>query len=79
MSESFEYRLDPSQMQPYDESRMIVTGTLHITGKGSGATVAEPFVHLLTRKDGLMWRLEFLSGAEEVDKLAGSTGEPTTS
>jgi ketosteroid isomerase-like protein len=72
MEEAFdEWQLDLQELEEVSPSRMLGVGTIHLRGRGSGATVDQPCAWLLDHVDGKLTRFEaFLNRVEEARAIA---------
>ena len=58
-------------MTELDDGRVMVLGTLHLRGRGSGAELDQPMGWLFTFREGRILRYEVFGGHEECRHAAG--------
>jgi ketosteroid isomerase-like protein len=51
-----EWRVEVHEIVPGPDGRVAIVMSMHVRGKGSGATLSERTDHVWTLKDGLLWR-----------------------
>jgi ketosteroid isomerase-like protein len=74
MNEVFdEWRLEMREVEEFAPGRVLVVGSAHLRGRGSGATVDQPCAWLLDHIDGVMTRFEpFLNRVDEARAIAAA-------
>lgn len=66
-----EWRLDLQELEEVDPGRVLAVGSVHLRGRGSGATVDQPCAWLFDHTDGVMTRFEpFLNRVDEARRAA---------
>jgi ketosteroid isomerase-like protein len=75
MQEAFdEWRLELDELEEFAPGRVLGVGTVHLRGRGSGATVDQPCAWLLDHVDGVLTRFEpFLNRVEEARAIAAAS------
>ena len=72
MTEAFdEWRLDIDELDEFAPGRVLAVGTVHLRGRGSGASVDQPCAWIFDHDDGVLTRFEpFLNRVEEARAIA---------
>jgi hypothetical protein len=72
MHEAFdEWQLELVELEEFAPGRVLGVGTVHLRGRGSGATVDLPCAWLLDHRDGVMTRFEpFPNRVDEARAIA---------
>jgi ketosteroid isomerase-like protein len=72
MEEAFdEWRLELDELDEFAPGRLIGVGTMHLRGRGSGATIDQPCAWLFDHVDGVLTRFEpFPNRVEEAREIA---------
>jgi hypothetical protein len=72
MEEAFdEWQLDLHELEEVHPGRLLGVGTIHLRGRGSGATIDQPCAWLFDHVDGVLTRFEpFPNRVEEARAVA---------
>jgi ketosteroid isomerase-like protein len=66
-----EWELEIDEVEEFAPGRVLMVGSAHLRGRGSGVTVDQPCAWLLDHVDGVMTRFEpFLNRVEEARRIA---------
>jgi len=66
-----EWTVEIEQVTEAADGRVAIVMTMHASGKGSGASLAERTAHIWTLKDGMLWHNEPYREPEEALRALG--------